>query len=134
MSEIQVQAVDEHRAVPVTVHKDGKFPFVNGSNSQPEETKTTSILDEAQKLTSEDRQSVYGHPAEDFAKVAKMTTPISDAKIDPRLKHALYMIQVKVARLLNTPDHLDSVIDIAGYANTYAMILERMKDDDTSTE
>lgn len=84
------------------------------------------ILDEAGKLTNEDRQSVYGHPADDFAKVATMTGPILDSGIDPRLKHALYMIQVKIARLLNTPDHTDSVVDIAGYANTYSMILERI--------
>lgn len=84
-----------------------------------------NILDEANKLTNKDRQDVYGHPADDFKKVANMTGPILESKIDPRLKHALYMMQVKIARLLNTPDHIDSVIDIAGYANTYAMILER---------
>ena len=84
-----------------------------------------NILEEAQKLTTQDRQSVYGHPADDFKKVAVMTQPILDSNIDPRLKHNLYMIQVKIARLLNTPDHIDSVIDIAGYANTYGMILDR---------
>ena len=88
-----------------------------------------NILDEANKLTSKDRQAVYGHPANDFAKVAIMTTPILDSKIDPRLKHSLYMIQVKVARLLNTPDHVDSIIDIAGYANTYSMVLEKMEEE-----
>lgn len=88
-----------------------------------------NILQEADKLTSKDRQEVYGHPADDFAKVASMVQPILESKIDPRLKHALYMIQVKVARLLNTPNHTDSVIDIAGYANTYAMILEKDKKD-----
>lgn len=41
------------------------------------------------------------------------------------------MIQVKIARLLNTPDHLDSVVDIAGYANTYALILERLKNENS---
>lgn len=83
------------------------------------------ILDVADKLTKEDRQSVYGHPSEDFARIASLTEPIAKSDIDPRLKHALYMIQVKIARLLNTPNHLDSVVDIAGYANTYAMILEK---------
>jgi hypothetical protein len=32
------------------------------------------------------------------------------------------MIGVKMARLCTTPDHLDSLIDIAGYARTIAMI------------
>jgi len=85
------------------------------------------ILQEADKLTNSDRQSVYGHPSDDFAKVSAMTAPIVASKVDPRLKHALYMMQVKIARLLNTPNHIDSVIDIAGYANTYAMILEKME-------
>lgn len=87
-----------------------------------------NILDEANKLTNEDRQAIYGHPIVDFTKVATMAAPILEADIDPRLKHALYMIQVKVARLLNTPTHVDSVIDIAGYANTYAMILDKLGD------
>jgi len=89
-----------------------------------------NILQEAQKLTSEDRQDVYGHPADDFKKVTVMAKPILDANIDPVLKHALYMIQVKIARLLNTPDHIDSVVDIAGYANTYGMILEKKEQEE----
>lgn len=82
------------------------------------------ILQEASRLTNHDRQDIYGSPADDFAKVASMTGPITASDIDPRLKHALYMIQIKISRLLNTPDHIDSVIDIAGYANTYSMILK----------
>lgn len=84
------------------------------------------ILEEAQKLTKIDRQGVYGHPLDDFRRVSHMAEPILASNIDPALKHALYMIQVKISRLLNTPDHLDSVVDIAGYANTYAMALEKI--------
>lgn len=89
-----------------------------------------NILEEALKLTSKDRQAIYGHPIDDFTKVAIMAQPILDSDIDPRLKHALYMVQVKIARLLNTPNHVDSVVDLAGYANTYAMILERLEEGD----
>jgi len=88
-----------------------------------------NILEEASRLTNQDRQEAYGHPADDFAKVAALTQPILDSDIDPRLKHALYMIQVKIARLLNTPDHTDSMVDIAGYINTYSMVLERISND-----
>ncbi len=87
-----------------------------------------TILEEAGKLTSQDRQKIYGHPIDDFTKVAIMAKPILEADIDPRLKHALYMCQVKIARLLNTPSHRDSVVDLAGYANTYGMILERLEE------
>lgn len=88
-----------------------------------------SILEEALRLTTGDRQKVYSHPGDDFAKVAEMAGPILRSTIDPRLRHSLYMIQVKIARLLNTPTHRDSIVDIAGYANTYAMVLERMAEE-----
>lgn len=87
-----------------------------------------SILDKALNLTTGDRQKSYGHPADDFGKVAQMTKPIIAAiyegRIDPRLGHSLYMVQVKIARLLNTPNHMDSIIDGAGYFNTYGMVNE----------
>lgn len=85
-----------------------------------------TILEEAQKLTTDDRQGVYGHPIKDFTKVTEMAKPILESDIDPRLKHALYMIQVKIARLLQTPGHRDSIVDIAGYANTYAMLCDKL--------
>lgn len=85
-----------------------------------------TILEEAEKLTSVDRQEVYSHPAENFKLIMELAEPILKSNIDPKLKHALYMIQVKVARLLNSPTHRDSIVDIAGYANTYAMIVEKL--------
>lgn len=87
-----------------------------------------NILEEANKYTNIDRQAVYGHPIQDFGKVAQLTKPILESDIDPRLKHALYMIQVKVARLLQTPGHRDSIVDIAGYANTYSMVASKVFD------
>ena len=92
-----------------------------------------SILDEAQKLTSKDRQDVYGHPIYAFKNIAHMSEPINNSDIDPALKHALTMIQVKIARLLTTPDHIDSIVGIAGYANTYAMVLERLNNENKGT-
>lgn len=85
-----------------------------------------NILEEAQKLTNQDRQAVYGHPYDDFGTVAQLTKPILESNLEPRLKHALYMCQVKISRLLASPDHIDSVVDLAGYANTYAMILDKL--------
>jgi len=35
------------------------------------------------------------------------------------------MILTKVARLVETPAHMDSVLDIAGYARTITMILDK---------
>jgi hypothetical protein len=86
-----------------------------------------SALSKAEEIVNGDRQSVYGHPYDDFGRVAIMTKPILESEIDPRLKHALYMIQVKIARLLETPGHVDSIVDVHGYMNTYEMVLERME-------
>jgi len=85
-----------------------------------------NVLLEADRLVSTDRQAIYGHPADDFAKVVALTKPILESNIDPRLKHAIYMIQVKIARLLNTPNHIDSIVDIAGYVKTYHLVLEKL--------
>jgi hypothetical protein len=94
----------------------------------------STILQEAEQLTNKDRQDIYGHPADDFAKIATMTQPILESNLDPRLKHSLYMCQVKIARLLNTPNHHDSIVDLAGYANTYAMTLEKIEKENNKKE
>ena len=56
----------------------------------------------------------------------KMAETIKDCP-DPLIKHVLYMILVKVSRLAVAPSHVDSLVDIAGYARTGAMVLERQK-------
>ena len=40
---------------------------------------------------------------------------------------ALCMIAVKMSRLVKSPDHRDSVVDIAGYAATYEMVRNERK-------
>lgn len=91
--------------------------------------KASEIADE---LVNTDRQKVYGHPYDDFGRIAQMTRPIIEAvvngKLDGKLGHALYMQCVKICRLMETPDHEDSIVDIHGYANTYEMVLEKMKE------
>jgi hypothetical protein len=84
-----------------------------------------TILDEAASLVDGDRGANYGHPYDDFKKVVDAAYYLG---IRPHLgvkHHVLYMILVKMSRLVETPDHRDSIIDIAGYARTYEMILER---------
>jgi len=86
-----------------------------------------NILEEANKLVGGDRQKVYSHPKHDFKLVTDMAAPmLASDKLSPEQKHALYMILVKVARLCSTPDHHDSIVDIAGYAQTYAMLSDEL--------
>lgn len=84
-------------------------------------------FDAAIQVVTSDRGMKYGHPSDDFARVAHMAQGIEECR-DPKIRHALYMILVKVSRLVQTPDHLDSVIDISGYARTIAMIIAREKE------
>ena len=76
-----------------------------------------------QKVTQE-RGAVYAPPEIDFARTNKIKEALSECK-DPLARHALEMIAVKMARLTETPDHLDSWIDIAGYARCGVMVTEK---------
>ncbi len=69
------------------------------------------------------RGADYGHPGENFARTAAMESILSDCP-DPRLRHVLYMIATNMARLVHKPDHIDSWVDIAGYARTACMVLD----------
>jgi len=80
-------------------------------------------MDKAGALVAQ-RGEVYGHPEEDFRRVAAMTAPLYECQ-DEVLRHVLYMIIVKVCRLIVTPSHADSWLDIVGYARTAAMVIDR---------
>jgi hypothetical protein len=76
----------------------------------------------AGKVNNE-RRNVYGHPLDNFRRASNIIAQLQDCK-DQELKHTLEMISVKLARLVNTPDHFDSWFDIAGYARCAVMILD----------
>ena len=82
------------------------------------------VLAEAARLTTEDRQAVYSDSWTNHSRIAALWSPILGVEVTPE-QAALCMIQVKVSRLIQTPDHRDSVVDIAGYANVYAEIVGR---------
>jgi hypothetical protein len=87
-----------------------------------------SILQEADRLVSTDRQSDYGHPREDFAKTAKMITGVLLPKLKENqevsaLEVALIMCCVKISREVNKHKR-DNLVDLAGYAKTADMVME----------
>lgn len=84
-------------------------------------------FDAAIQRVTEQRGAVYGHPAVDFDRAARLKAVVQECS-DPLIRHALEMICVKVARLIQTPSHLDSLIDIAGYARTASMVLDVQKE------
>jgi hypothetical protein len=85
-----------------------------------------SILQEAEDIVSGARQAAYGHPLDDFSKTAKMWSGLFGVEITAE-QVALGMMAVKMSRLLNTPNHRDSMVDIAGYAKTYQLVTQERK-------
>jgi hypothetical protein len=70
------------------------------------------------------RGARYGHPSENFARIAALWEPILGVEVTPQ-QVGLAMIAVKLARLIETPDDPDSIHDLAGYAATLDMLAGR---------
>jgi|TARA_R110000824_G_scaffold79241_2_gene199699 hypothetical protein len=95
--------------------------------------KHTKKFNAAIKTITAKRGRDYGHPASTFDNIAVLQLVVKRCP-DPRIRHALEMICVKMIRLTVRPDHLDSIIDIAGYAKTMAEILDHDDDDNDPKE
>jgi hypothetical protein len=76
----------------------------------------------AQGSITTERGAVYDHPRNDFDRIATLTAALPECA-DPRVAHILRMMVVKMCRLSHHPEHLDSWIDIAGYARTGVMVM-----------
>lgn len=86
-------------------------------------TQVESVLQEAQRLIHGERATTYGHPRENFKRIADLWTAYLGREIKP-LDVGLMMVLMKVARLEQGTYHRDSVTDIAGYAGTLERIFE----------
>jgi hypothetical protein len=93
---------------------------------EPPKPSRADEFDEAVAKITQVRGEVYGHPADNFKRIVALQALLADCPT-PEVRHALDMICVKLARLVRTPDHVESLIDIAGYARTVAMALDRLK-------
>ena len=88
------------------------------------EFEALDVLEEAKDLIYGQRADDYGDAQSNFQRMADLVNPIIK-KADGNLTAtdmALVMIQVKIARLQESPDHEDSWVDIAGYAALGAQI------------
>jgi hypothetical protein len=72
------------------------------------------ILQEALRLTSTDRQKNYGEPMLNHQRIADIWTVLLGTAVTPS-QVALCMVGVKLARLVETPDHQDSFVDLCAY-------------------
>lgn len=73
------------------------------------------LLEEAATLVSGDRQNAYGHPRDNFERIAKIWSVVLGIEVTPR-EVALCMIGLKVARDVNEPRR-ENLLDIVGYAD-----------------
>lgn len=69
------------------------------------------------------RGSVYGHPRPNHERIAALWSVVLEREVTAD-QAALCMLLVKVSRLVQTPDHADSIADLAGYAEVYRRIVE----------
>lgn len=86
--------------------------------------KEVPMLHKAEELINGARQQDYGDKLQNFSQIAMLWQGTLAHKLAPGQKItaedvAMCMIQVKIARLAKSPDHADSVIDIAGYIGCY---------------
>ena len=77
--------------------------------------KRDQILDKAKTLISGERAKDYGDAYLNHKRIAELWSPILDKDITVEQVYAC-MIAVKLSRLIETPNHEDSWIDICGYA------------------
>ena len=75
-----------------------------------------SLLDEAYKLVTGDRQQSYDHPARNFDRIARLWSVALDKEITAE-DVATCMILVKIARQLHAPKR-DNLVDAVGYLLT----------------
>jgi|TARA_R100000479_G_scaffold145545_1_gene80990 hypothetical protein len=76
--------------------------------------KREEILEEAERLVNGNRAKDYGDAYENHDRIAKMWSVLLGKEVTVRQVYQC-MVAVKLCRLIETPDHEDSWIDICGY-------------------
>ena len=76
--------------------------------------KRAEILQKSEQMINGPRARDYGDAYNNHERIAKMWTVLLDKEITvPQVYQC--MIAVKLSRLIETPEHEDSAIDICGY-------------------
>lgn len=105
---------------------DGSDAYVDGS-----ETTRSKILGEADRLIHNDRQSSYGPPHENFARVAAGWAVLLGVDVTPA-QVAACMAWLKMCRLVHDGQDWDGYVDGCGYmalAGELAGAKRRVKDE-----
>lgn len=100
--------------------------------------KRKELLETAAKITAGEREDHYGSPEDNFATIAAFWNAYIERVVTARKEScvglnaadvAAMMILLKVARLGADQYHLDSWVDIAGYASCGGEIVEPTVED-----
>ena len=75
----------------------------------------TAVLEAALAAVNGERNASYSEPADNFGRTAQLGSAYLTVEISA-IDVAVLMVLLKVARLMHTPGHHDSWVDIAGYA------------------
>jgi hypothetical protein len=94
---------------------------------RPDTRRITQFDQRAESITH-DRQKDYGNPKASFDRIALMWSAITGADISAQ-QVAHMMIALKLCRLQHTPDHLDSLVDVVGYARCAVLVGPEYTDD-----
>ena len=91
------------------------------------------------KEITEERGKNYGHPIKHFyctqtmyhywLQAREQSSQNLGLKKETAIRHGVYMILDKLARLSENAEHRDNLDDIAGYAKCIGMILDKECDD-----
>jgi hypothetical protein len=73
-----------------------------------------TILEEAEELVNGDRQKDYGDAKENLQRIADFWSIYLNKQVYANDVCAMMRL-LKEARLIHSPDHRDSLVDIAGY-------------------
>jgi hypothetical protein len=84
--------------------------------------KQESIMQEAERIVGGDRREAYGHPSIQFGRLAKLGSAIFEKEISS-FQVALFLIQLKISRLMNKPTR-DGFVDLIGYTQCAYLIDE----------
>tara|TARA_R110001592_G_scaffold183121_3_gene426724 strand:+ start:2813 stop:3091 length:279 start_codon:yes stop_codon:yes gene_type:complete len=76
--------------------------------------KRTEALKVAGKLINGHRAKDYGDAWENHDRIAKLWSVILGIKVSVHMVY-LCMLAVKISRLMQTPEHEDSWVDVCGY-------------------
>lgn len=81
-----------------------------------------TILEEAQRLITGDRNHTYDHPLDNFNRIARIWSVIFGIEVTEE-QVGLAMVGVKIARQAYKPTR-DNLVDGAGYFGTIQMVID----------